>query len=263
MSDLFSNKQNKPTGVDPSTIEDPLAHLVGEDKKFKTAIDLARGKLEADSFIERLLQEKRELEEDLQNRIKYEDYLAELDSRLNKDNGTPSNQPNKPNTGERNSSTNEGSNLNITQEDLESLVVKMAEKTIKQKEQDANVKKAQDIAQEILGENYGAILRDRAASQGLDEDLLNELARRNPTSFLNVLGVKKEEQTPNVEQVKSNVFGSKMEGIRTPNSPNNETPKMSDFTALRKTDPKKYWSAETQRRIFELTKEHGEAFLKS
>ena len=46
------------TGEDQS----PFSALVGEGKKFKTPEDLARGKLEADKFIETLRQEKADLE---------------------------------------------------------------------------------------------------------------------------------------------------------------------------------------------------------
>lgn len=53
--DVFAaaDQGGEPESPDPSTVE----ALVGEGKKFKTIEDLARGKLEADNFIEKLKEE--------------------------------------------------------------------------------------------------------------------------------------------------------------------------------------------------------------
>jgi len=61
--------------------ENPLADLVGEDKKFKTVEDLAKGKLEADTFIEQLKTEGEVMRTklaELEGKGSKEDTVAEL-----------------------------------------------------------------------------------------------------------------------------------------------------------------------------------------
>jgi hypothetical protein len=69
MTDVFDpnpeNTDAQPSG-DQAQAGDPLAELVGEGKKFASASDLAKGKLEADAFIEQLKQEQKELRSDLE-----------------------------------------------------------------------------------------------------------------------------------------------------------------------------------------------------
>lgn len=62
MTDLFKAKDDAPN----TSGGDPVAALVGADKKFKTVEDLARGKLEADAFIEQLKREAAEMRDALE-----------------------------------------------------------------------------------------------------------------------------------------------------------------------------------------------------
>jgi hypothetical protein len=62
-----------------TTNVNPLEALVGEGKKFKTAEDLARGKLEADNFVKQLQTELATLREDLNGRIKLEEFMDRLE----------------------------------------------------------------------------------------------------------------------------------------------------------------------------------------
>ena len=89
-----------------STQADPLAELVGDGKKFATVNDLARGKLEADSFIEKIKAENNELrvllkhtEGKISQAATVEDILKRVGSGSNTASDTPtanvpaSNQP--------------------------------------------------------------------------------------------------------------------------------------------------------------------------
>jgi len=71
------------------TTKNYLTELVGEDKKFKTVDDLAKGKAEADAFIERLLREKREMEDKLKEKVILDDLVKRLENRTPPQN-TPS-----------------------------------------------------------------------------------------------------------------------------------------------------------------------------
>src|SRR5690606_26975993 len=63
MSDVFNgNPVTEPTPAPVTTQEQAAIDLlVGEDKKYKTVEDLAKSRLEADEFIERLKRENAEM----------------------------------------------------------------------------------------------------------------------------------------------------------------------------------------------------------
>lgn len=63
-------------GGDPTNTASALETLVGEGKKFKTIEDLAKGKLEADRFIEKLSSEQEQLRKELEARMALEEQLA-------------------------------------------------------------------------------------------------------------------------------------------------------------------------------------------
>src|SRR4029450_8159059 len=76
MTDLFSDESD--INVDPN--KNYLEELVGEGKKFKTPEDLARGKAESDSFIERLQKELHGLRNELKSRLQLEEVVDRISS---------------------------------------------------------------------------------------------------------------------------------------------------------------------------------------
>src|SRR5688572_24600607 len=62
---MTTNADNAKTGEEKTNettkTTNPLADLVGENKKFKTVDDLAIGKLQSDAFIQKLQDENKEL----------------------------------------------------------------------------------------------------------------------------------------------------------------------------------------------------------
>ncbi len=164
-----------------STQADPLVELVGDGKKFATVNDLARGKLEADSFIEKIKAENNELrvllkhtEGKISQAATVEDILKRVGSGSNTASDTPtanvpsSNQP-----------------VGLTREDVVNLLA--------EKERQTKAFENYTLANRKLIEAYGdrakEIVAIKASELGIAPGMLKAMAESSPKAFLAVLGV--------------------------------------------------------------------------
>lgn len=209
--DLLSGAAKTATQIDPN--KDYLLELVGEGKKFKTPQDMARGKAEADVFIETLTREKDELrneylkvKEESDKRAKLEDLIDRLSKSQQPASSehTPANVDNQP-------------KFDPTQ--LESLVANEYQKNKKLEKEQANFRMVQDKLKERYGDNYPTVLQNQMEDLGLSADQINNLARTAPKAFFNTLelnDVKKDGfQTPVGSSQRSNAFQGKGQQKRT------------------------------------------------
>lgn len=162
--------------------DDLLNQLVGADKKFKTVADLAKGKLEADTFISKLADENRALRALIQNGEESKrstEIMSELLAKVSQ--GT---HPNVQNDG--NQPVNGGSNQSqaLTSKDVEVLF-----KNLRQQErEDANEKMALSKLSEKYGDKVEDFLNKKAAELALDVNVLKATARKSPNAFANLIG---------------------------------------------------------------------------
>lgn len=163
--------------------DDILSTLVGEGKKFRTVSDLAKSKVEADSFINKLKEENSALRSMISNQDESKrstEIMQELLARVSK--GTlasetatdtrpatqPGNQPAKA----------------VTSSDVVEIY-----KVMKQHEQqEANVNKALGTLKDKYKDKTEEVLKARAEEIGLDVNSLLETAKKSPTAFLNLIG---------------------------------------------------------------------------
>lgn len=167
----------------------PLDGLVGEDKKFKTIEDLAKGKLEADSYIAQLEEEnrvareaagKKESEEGKEATIAE---LIEAVKNHRKEQGT------------------EGDDNQVTDEDLSKKI-----KAIMQGETDAQTRaKNRSIAnQTVLQKTEGSVeaakifLAERAKELGMSLAKLAELGETSPSAFAKLIGADLSTRSPGI-----------------------------------------------------------------
>lgn len=168
--------------VDTTGGDDLLNQLVGADKKFKTVVDLAKGKLEADTFISKLADENRALRALIQNGEESKrstEIMSELLAKVSQ--GT---HPNVQNDG--NQPVNGGSNQSqaLTSKDVEVLF-----KNLRQQErEDANEKMALSKLSEKYGDKVEDFLNKKAAELALDVNVLKATARKSPNAFANLIG---------------------------------------------------------------------------
>ena len=156
------------TGEDQS----PFSALVGENKKFKTAEDLAKGKVEADSFIERLQREKKEMEEEL-TRLRVQ---REVEAKTK--------QP-------------ETSATTQAPSDVEALIERKLKEAKQTETRKANLQGAERFLTETYGDQAEKVLKDQAREMGIDTNRLLDLAADTPAVFKKLFAGTAKKMDPN------------------------------------------------------------------
>lgn len=167
MTDVFADT----TVVTP----DPVTELVGEGKKFKTVEDLAKGKIEADKFINDLKAEMAELRSHLEGQTKLDELKQEIQELRAQREGQP-----KPQTGDA-----------LSAADIKALVTKAITDTERSRSSAQNIQDAQSAVIEKLGtaEKASEFIVTKAKELGVSTEELKGIASRSPTAFLKMLDV--------------------------------------------------------------------------
>ena len=183
--DLFSDESSGTTS--PPLATDPLKELVGEDKPFKTVEALAKGKAEADSFIERLKKENSEMRETLSVADKKVAEATTMDAimeRIRKATKPeePGNQPTA-----------------LTSEDIQKLVAQETTTLDNAKQAQAN----KEVMQARLLKHFGndtakarVHVEMRAKELGVTPSSIRDTAATSPKSALTLLGIEEERKAP-------------------------------------------------------------------
>lgn len=252
---LFQSADPAPT-FDPN--KDYLTELVGDDKKFKTPAELARSKVEADLFIEQLKRETAQLRQELEGKLKLDDLLTRIESSV----APKTNNVMETPSGTNNNSSGNPSANGITKEEIEQLLTQREKETIERN----NLTKVAETLAAKYGPDFQKVVNQRAQELELDERTLTELAKNKPNSFLKLMDVSKEapaSEPATVRNLSSLVPAGNVNSSSFSQNTNSGMKKMSDFSKLRRENPRLYHSPSTQMEIFELTKKYGDAFLNS
>lgn len=223
-----------------NTVTDPVAALVGEDKKFKTVEDLARAKIESDNFIEQLKREQAELRSELQSRPTV-DRSQEILDRLEalKTKPVTEQQVHQP----------------LERTEVNGLSLTDVERVLEQREQkaraQANIEKVKAKLQEAYGDKYGQALKLIAEKNGLTSQALDQLAAQSPQLVLNLMG-----------QVKTDTgFTPPSSSVVTEFAPSAGNPRTkSYYNKLKNEDRVKYFSREVQNQMYKDAMALKEAF---
>ena len=167
-------------GTESTVTTSPLVDLVGEDKKFKTLDDLAKGKLESDKFIEQLQVELKtvreqmaELEDAASKKATVSD-LVDAVKNANKKVETEGNQP-------------------ISEENLKKLVTDIMEGQTEAQTRASNFKQAnQSVLDKFNGDVEAArtYTAERAKQLGISVEKLRSLGEESPSAFRTLMDVK-------------------------------------------------------------------------
>lgn len=229
--------QESPTAKELSN-EEILTNLVGEDKKFKTVEDLARGKKESDDFIERLLSEKEEMRKELQKAITMEELKTQLTSKEE-----PSTEKTEPSNFER----NEGSlSEDVVQKMLDERLNEFKTSSVQEQNEAETVKKLRDIYGD--DDNIRMALSQKSREIGVPMDELKNYARTNPNLLLGLMKpeVSTPKPSPSVDTGKIPTTGSKKN--------------YAYYEKIRKEDKNLYYSAKIQQEMHKAAQEQGEGF---
>jgi hypothetical protein len=237
--------------IDPS--KDYEQELVGEGKKFKTVKDLARGKYEADLYVNTLtrqLDEMREdylkLREDYTARAKLEDLIGQLEDK----------QLQKLDSAQPKASEVKDNKPTIDPKAIESLVSSKIQEYELTKKQTENFNTVRNKLREQFGDNYQNVLKNQIEDLGLTEEDVNMLARKSPSAFFKAIGV---EQAPSKTTYQNPVASSQRPETFKPKGAPKRT--WSYYQDLKKTNPNLYLDPKTNVQMHNDAIELGEAFF--
>lgn len=228
--------QETPPQLDPNT--DYLQELVGENKKFKTPQDLAKGKFESDNYIKVLetrLDEFREdykkLDEDYKSRAKVEELIDQLGTLkpTNNNQEPPVREVNKPEIDAKKIDDLVDSRLQAKLNELEN----------SRKTQD-NLNLVGKTLKENFGDNYQSQVKSKLEEMDLTEEDFHNLARTRPGFLLKALGadkpaVREQFQTPPRNERRSDTFSPQGAAKRT----------WSYYQKMKKENPELYRNPKT------------------
>lgn len=169
--------------------DNALAALVGDDKKFKTVDDLAKGKMEADIFITELQNETAQYRQLLESNTARDQKLDQLFELLTK-RPEQSNVQGAHQTAQETTVTSEQSKqetLFSSKEDLDSYVNDL----LKGREMSTRAEKNLNEVQAKLTEKYSdksaTFIKKRSDELGITVDDMKSMAERSPAAFYRMM----------------------------------------------------------------------------
>lgn len=210
---------------------------------------LAKGKLEADTYIQQLETQLTQMREDLGK----QDYAAKLLDQLQNKAADPTTaKPVMPNKNNDIGGTSEGNtNPSLSEEDLKSLV----EQTLTAREKDSVVKQNLSFVDAELEKSFGtnakATVQNKAKELGISIERMQEIAAESPNAFFSLIGEPKKSFNPMVQ-------GSvRTEGVNMQTSAERN---WSYYQNLRKSDRHTYYSPKIQQQLMEDKMRMGDKF---
>lgn len=177
--DLLTNNNQDPV-IDDSV--DYLSELVGDDKKFKTPAELAKGKWHADQTIELMKKRMDDLRTDFERERQQNLTREQLESALTRFAKTPLASNETP-------PVNEADKPTYDPNQIKSLVSESFMEMKKQETEAANAKLVEGKLIERFGSNYQDTLTRHAVDLGLSPQEVNSMAKTNPKVFMRTFGL--------------------------------------------------------------------------
>lgn len=240
MTDLFNDDQ----------VEVSFDSLVGEGKKFKTADDLAKSKIEADRFIEQLKKEAEEARTELRSRLSLEELSEQLLSRQA--------QP-KPVTPPVEVSRRQEEIPNpapaVEKPNLQEEVRKLLDEERNRATREKNISETRSALKERFGGDYNATLHQITEELGVSDKFLSDMAATSPQAFLKLVD---SVRAPDANRPLSPPQG----GVDTSKQFNQQLIKNNAYyQKMRKEDPKLYFSKRIQAELHNEAMRQGPKFF--
>jgi hypothetical protein len=184
--DLLTNNNQDPV-IDDNV--DYLSELVGDDKKFKTPAELAKGKWHADQTIELMKKRMDDLRSDFERERQQNLTREQLESAMTRFAQAPlaSNETPPVNTADNKPTYDPNQ--------IKSLVSESFMEMRKKETEEANAKLVEGKLIERFGNNYQDTLTRHAVDLGLSSQEVNAMAKTNPKVFMRTFGLDQPTQT--------------------------------------------------------------------
>lgn len=246
-TNLFAedHSSNEPL-ADPA--KNYLEELVGDGKKFKTAEELARGKAEADAFIERLKREQEALRNELNTKLTLEQYIDKM-AGTGITNTPPPNEPNG----------NQGENLQgLKPEDVERLIDQRVSQREAERIQTENLRTVKEQLTQQFGPDFSTKLKSIGQDIGMSEQDMTDMARTRPKALLALVAAQGGQAQA---ATKNSLFTppTGVNGFRSEGQPVDRTQRYYDN--LKKNNPSEYWSPSIQNQLHKDAIRLGEKFF--
>lgn len=214
--------------IDPA--KNYLEILVGENAKFKTNEDLARGKFQSDHYIKTLEGRLDAISGEYKKVLEERNAMPKLQELIDKLDQQNLHSRENPNSNE---DPNRQQTLNPDQ--LESLVSSKFEQLKQTDKETQNYDQVKSKLSERFGSNYKSVLKEQSQALGLSDDEVNAMARKNPSLFyktfdLNAPVNDNNFQTPPKSNVRNTTFAPRQVEKRT----------QSYYNKLLKENPRAY-----------------------
>ena len=225
-----------------------LSKLVeAKGENWKDPEVLAKGKIEADGYIQTLEGQLTQMREDLKKKEYQDEVLEQLQKKATESTAVNNGVPNN------NNSNTEGENTtrNLSEEDLKSLV----EQTLNQREADAvtktNLQRVDEELDKSFGTNAEEVVKKKAAELGMSMDRLSEIASESPNAFFTLIGEPKPTFNPMVN-------GSvRTEGVNMQVSTDRN---WQYYQKLRRENPNQYYEPKMQQQLLQDRMRLGDNF---
>ncbi len=178
MTDLFTS-----VDIPTNDVTDPLEALVGEGKKFKDTAALAKSRLEADTFIDQLQRENRELREKTSSQATVDEIMTHIRALAPK---PPVVEP---------SQTPQNQNQ-ATPDDITRLVSEALQKRTAEERLASNRRLVEEKVLERWGSDAQINLNKKAKELGVSIEHLQKLALETPSIFFEVTGLNRTATSP-------------------------------------------------------------------
>lgn len=220
--DLFSEVNTTPDTSDTNY----LAALVGDDKKFKTVDDLARGKAESDRYIQELTSKLDELRQELNTKTSMQEMLDQLKA---------SNTPKVPDTNGT-PAVPEQTNHSSLEEQLETLLAQREAK----KAVETNMERVRRVLTENFNDQATIAINNKAKQLGMSVKRLQEIAADAPQAFFSLMGIQE-----NVQHQPSGVAAPRPSVNSSGAQPVGSVRNAAYYEKLKRENPKVYFDPKT------------------
>jgi len=224
-----------------TTNENYLETLVGDGKKFATVEDLARGKKEADDFIETLKSENAALKNQSANGMNVDKLMEEI-RKLNEGKSDPGNGQPKA-TEPQNPPT----------QNIEEIVLQTLNKVQSQSQASQNEQLVIEKVNEAWGNDANSKLKEIASGLGLSLEDLKEQGRKSPAAFFALTGLNADRSPKTGLTVPT--------GTVTPGKVTTGKRDWNYYQELKKSNPAVYKETRVQIQMNKDARELGEAFF--
>lgn len=156
--------------------------VAARGEQWKDPEVLAKGKLEADTFIENLKAENQKLREMSEQAKKIDDLLAKLEQRAA--------DPGASQMAEEEMSHKADQPMSaFSEEDISSLIEKRVSEIEQTKQRQQNIESVDRVLREKFGDSAQRVLASRAAELGMSMDEMKDIAASKPKAFMRLAGL--------------------------------------------------------------------------